>query len=252
MNDKKQTVLAEPRLSGQLRFYLSITDGPTPAYWKHDGQRFAGKAEGDKRPGDWLTLCSASTLKLCAGATYQLSLASNQPVSIRPGSGRWCVREVDTHGNVVEAPPLLAPAAYPGAAHPHSSQPAAAGTLGFGGGDSGLSGPPGVGAGGGFPDPQALVWSPADAAEGADAGRTLHRAAWRCCLEPVAAGRRRYLCLQAHVEEFGLVTCPIQIKVYKPRDKNALQTFPLRYIQYDFREDSSYTAVLSAVNYHRY
>ncbi|KAG2499835.1 hypothetical protein HYH03_002126 [Edaphochlamys debaryana] len=321
----------------QLRFHLSVSDGTAPAYWKIDGGRFAGKGDGGRRL-DWRTLCSGSTLKLCEGKPYQLSLTANQPVYIRAGSGCWFAHEVDPKADVGPAPlpaeglASLAAAFHAaaegkpvgGAGDPddpaetdsHPLGPEAPGTAAFG---TGPAGPPGISrvgtstrpaptppwrpwsrdgpgpAGGtraegaallapgpgpsfapglGLPPPLAaalakpgaqagedgvglgveplaganLAWADASV----DATRSTFKAPLLCSLEATDSKKRLYMQIVAYVEEFGWVVCPLQIKVYHRADRSLMQTYPLKFVQYDLRGDSSDTAALVAVNFHRY
>ncbi|KAG2448256.1 hypothetical protein HYH02_006840 [Chlamydomonas schloesseri] len=255
---------------GTLRFQLAFSDGTAPAYWKHDGERFA-KKEG--KSYDPLTLCStAGTLKLCSGKTYQLSLTSNQPVYLREGSGRWYTREFDANGK-----PILPPAtgiatatASPIAAEDGEQAPAEPGTepgLGLGpapgatpaaagGGDAehaSSSGPSaaGVVAGGGRSVFQELTWTD----DSKDATRSTFKATLHLseeAMRPTKSNRRLYLMVAANVEEFGWVVCPLQVKIYHRADRSATRPFPLKFVQYDFRADSSMRASLMGTCYHKY
>ncbi|GIL72943.1 hypothetical protein Vretimale_4593 [Volvox reticuliferus] len=250
-----------------LRLNLSIRDGLANVYWKHDGARFSSKPKNDTKLNDWRSLCSGSTLKLYSGRTYQLTLASNRSMKIRPNSGRWDVREIDSNG--LEVPPqfqlqLPPPSHPPQPIYPQPSLPpttppsqlpapqfqALIPDLIDMGPDAAVI--PAVAlpsdSGDVRTDPRAIAWVEATA----DAARSTYTASLPCTLSPTAAGRRQYLLIDAYVEEFGLVVCPLQIKVYKSNDKNALSSFPLRFVQFDFREDSSSIGGLFAVNVYRY
>ncbi|KXZ56992.1 hypothetical protein GPECTOR_1g897 [Gonium pectorale] len=225
---------ADITASGMAAALQHVQSKRAAVYWKPDGKRFVGTADGNKRPSDPASLipylCSDCTVKLVSGRTYQLRISSSQALRVGPG-GRCCVREPDTAGRLVEIPLL---------------PPDAVGSPAVGGGGPQLAaGLPPVGAPleGGLP----LSWRDS----GSDAGRTSYTAELTCSLPPTPAGRRQYLVVSAHVEDFGWVECPVQIKVYSRTDKNARGSFTLRFIQYDFRSDSSGSGALFAVNVHR-
>ncbi|GLC63427.1 hypothetical protein PLESTF_000035000 [Pleodorina starrii] len=254
------------RMQSMLRLNLGIRDGSANVYWKHDGERFAGKSKHDIKATDWRGLCSGSTLKLCTGRTYQLTLTSSRPVRLRTGSGRWEVKEIDSEGRELQpqfevlpppphpAPPL--PLSAPQSHQPPPPQPQPHAALSPAPPPDLLTGDwpaeprPSSGGGGGdlSTDPRVIRWVDAST----DAARSTYTAALPVSLAPTAAMRRQYLLVEAYVEDFGLVVCPLQIKVYKPGDKNALSSFPLRFVQFDFREDSSSVGALFAVNYYKY
>ncbi|GIL43024.1 hypothetical protein Vafri_829 [Volvox africanus] len=256
------------RMQSLLRLTLSIREGSTNVYWKHDGARFSSKGKDNTKSNDWQGLCSGSTLKLYSGRTYRLTLSSNRPVKIRPNSGRWDVKEIDAEG--VEVLPQfqlqLQPSSHspqPIYPQPPPQQPTPPSQLPTAPQSQNLildlidveaevaatpaATPPGD-SGDVSTDPQAIRWVEATA----DAARSTYTATLHCTLPPTAAGRRQYLLIDAYVEEFGLVVCPLQVKVYKVPDRNALSSFPLRFVQFDFREDSSSVGGLLAVNFYRY
>ncbi|GLI68984.1 hypothetical protein VaNZ11_013520 [Volvox africanus] len=254
------------RMQSLLRLNLTIRDGSANVYWKHDGARFSSKPKDDTKANDWRGLCSGSTLKMYSGRTYRLTLSSNRPVKIRPNSGRWDVKEIDAEGLEVLPQLQLQPSSHlpqpmyrqpppplptPPSQLPTAPQPQSLNLnlidMGAEVAASPAATPPGD-SGDVSTDPQAISWVEATA----DAARSTFTATLPCTLPPTAAGRRQYLLIDAYVEEFGLVVCPIQIKVYKVPDRNALSSFPLRFVQFDFREDSSFVGGLLAVNFYRY
>ncbi|EFJ51976.1 hypothetical protein VOLCADRAFT_116198 [Volvox carteri f. nagariensis] len=221
------------KMQSTLRLNLGIKDGSANVYWKHDAK-------------------------------------------IRPSSGRWDVKEIAADGREVQPQfQVLPPPSYsqlqshplPPTAPLQSASPSQFQTLPYPQPQPQLPvplphdwpAPAAAGSGGDLSatDPRVIRWVDVTM----DASRTTYTAALPCSLPPTEAGRRQYLLIEVYVEvrvpyavrkDFGLVVCPLQVKVYKPKDKNALSSFPLRFVQFDFREDSSSVGDLFAVNFYRY
>ncbi|KAG2442489.1 hypothetical protein HXX76_002575 [Chlamydomonas incerta] len=251
---------------GTLRFQLAFSDGTAPAYWKHDGERFA-KKEG--KTYDPRALCStAGTLKLCSGKTYQLSLTSNQPVYLREGSGRWYTREFDPSGKpILPAATATTTALAPEEPDQAPKEPGTEPGLGLGPAPGATPANGGTAASsGGFPDEPHAASAAAAGARGTyqeltwtddskDATRSTFKATLHLseeAMRPTKSNRRLYLMVAAYVEEFGWVVCPLQLKVYHRADRSATRPFPLKFVQYDFRADSSMRASLMGTCYHKY